>query len=155
MVSEDKGTPQKYLSCITVVDIQSWGFPARHGGTPKTLHGKNFMEKPIQKWMRTGGTPILGNLHIDLTIVTHGDMTQGEVQFCRRPIIYGQVHLGNSSVHYMCGLPLEQTDIDVENLSFLKVHSLQTVDFLHLCQFTLGEVQSKGLHIPTSMGVKS
>ena len=39
-----------------------WGFPARHGGIPKVdgLEGKII----LLRWMMTGGTPILGNLHI-------------------------------------------------------------------------------------------
>jgi hypothetical protein len=33
-----------------------------HGGTPKWL--VYFVDNPKIKWMRTGGTPIFGNLHI-------------------------------------------------------------------------------------------
>jgi hypothetical protein len=32
-----------------------------NGGTP--IGGWFIMENPNKKWMRTGGTPILGNLH--------------------------------------------------------------------------------------------
>ena len=39
-----------------------WGFPARHGGTPKYM--VYFMENPSWKWMMTRGTPIFGNPHI-------------------------------------------------------------------------------------------
>ena len=41
-----------------------------HGGTPKTLDGL-FHGIPMKKWMRTGGTPILGNLHIIIRACEH------------------------------------------------------------------------------------
>ena len=43
----------------------SWEFPARHGGTPQK-NGGFTMENPAKKWMMTGGSSILGNLHMGL-----------------------------------------------------------------------------------------
>ena len=42
--------------------IQIWGFPARHGGTPLSLHGFCERENPIYKWMMTRGTPMAPEL---------------------------------------------------------------------------------------------
>ena len=41
-----------------------------HGGTPKTLDGL-YHGKSIHKWMITGGTSILGNLHIIIRACEH------------------------------------------------------------------------------------
>ena len=50
------------------------GFPARHGGTPLSLDG--FKWKTLLKWMMTGGTPILGNPHIDKTSLVVGHVAE-------------------------------------------------------------------------------
>ena len=46
--------------------VFTWGFPARHGGSP--IAGwciyVHFMDNSTKKWMMTGGTSISGKLHM-------------------------------------------------------------------------------------------
>ena len=48
--------------------VRVWGFPARHGGSPKWL--VYFMENPNPKWMMTGGSPIQKH-HMEIIPAVH------------------------------------------------------------------------------------
>ena len=51
-----------------IIFVRTWGFPARHGGTP--INGWIIRENPNLKWMKTGGIPILGYLHSILLVLS-------------------------------------------------------------------------------------
>jgi hypothetical protein len=44
--------------------IELWGFPQSWGYPKRAKWMVYFMVHPKMKWMRTGGSPILGNLHM-------------------------------------------------------------------------------------------
>ena len=54
---------------ITIDTIKTMGISSSmvhsHGGAPSSLVGL-FHGKSIYKWMMTGGTPISGNLHMEI-----------------------------------------------------------------------------------------
>ena len=47
---------------MRTIQIHGKGFPARKMGVPRNIAG--FFHGESHRWMRTGGTSILGNLHI-------------------------------------------------------------------------------------------